>query len=98
LLVYIQDFILDVNVRQGNVTTVCDFNLAGFTQAGYGKHVAILEQEFRAFREEDDYTGDEKQKIVLKSLLLLAYCMKLGARLRTKQPKTGTVPAATRPD
>ena len=69
------------------VTTVCDFNLARFTQAGYGKHIAILTQEFRAFRDEDDYTGDEKQKIVLKSLLLLAYCIKLGARLRTKQPK-----------
>jgi hypothetical protein len=80
------------------VTTVCDFNLARFTQAGYGKHVAILTQEFRAFRDEDDYTGDEKQKIVWKSLLLLAYCMKLGARLRAKQPKTGTVPAAARPD
>jgi type III restriction enzyme len=69
------------------VTTVCDFNLARFTQAGYGKHLAILQQEFRAFRDEDDYTGEEKQKIVLKSLMLLAYCMKLAERLRTKQPK-----------
>ena len=69
------------------VTTVCDFNLARFTQAGYGKHLAILEQEFRAFRDQDDYTGEEKQKIVLKSLMLLAYVMKLAERLRTKQPK-----------
>jgi len=67
-------------------TTVCDFNLARFTQAGYGKHLAILQQEFRAFRDQDDYTGEEKQKIVLKSLMLLAYCMKLAERLRTKQP------------
>ncbi|MCX6841079.1 MAG: DEAD/DEAH box helicase family protein, partial [candidate division WOR-3 bacterium] len=69
------------------VTTVCDFNLARFTQAGYGKHLAILQQEFRAFRDQDDYTGEEKQKIVLKSLMLLAYVMKLAERLRTKQPK-----------
>ncbi|HTW90273.1 MAG TPA: DEAD/DEAH box helicase family protein [bacterium] len=69
------------------VTTVCDFNLARFTQAGYGKHIAILEQEFRAFRDQDDYTGEEKQKIVLKSLMLLAYVTKLAERLRTKQPK-----------
>ncbi len=69
------------------VTTVCDFNLARFTQAGYGKHLAILRQEFRAFRDQDDYTGEEKQKIVLKSLMLLAYVMKLAERLRTKQPK-----------
>jgi len=68
-------------------TTVCDFNLARFTQAGYGKHLAILQQEFRAFRDQDDYTGEEKQKIVLKSLMLLAYVMKLAERLRTKQPK-----------
>jgi len=69
------------------VTTVCDFNLARFTQAGYGKHVAILQQEFRAFREKSDYNDDEKQKIVLKSLMLLAYVTKLAERLRTKQPK-----------
>ena len=68
------------------MTTVCDFNLARFTQAGYGKHLAILQQEFRAFRDQDDYTGEEKQKIVLKSLMLLAYVMKLAERLRTKQP------------
>lgn len=67
------------------VTTVCDFNLARFTQAGYGKHIAILEQEFRAFREGDDYTDDEKQKIVLKSLMLLAYVTMLAERLRAKQ-------------
>jgi hypothetical protein len=69
----------------------CDSNrtpsLARFTQAGYGKHLAILQQEFRAFRDQDDYTGEEKQKIVLKSLMLLAYVMKLAERLRTKQPK-----------
>ena len=69
------------------VTTVFDYNLARFTEAGYGKHIAILEQEFRAFREKDDYKDDEKQKIVLKSLMLLAYVAKLAARLRTKLPK-----------
>ncbi len=56
------------------VTTVCNFNLAEFIRAGYGKHIAVLEQEIRAFRDqEEDYTNEEKQKIVLKSLLMLAY-------------------------
>jgi len=56
------------------VTTVCNFNLAEFIRAGYGKHIAVLEQEIRAFRDnEEDYTDEEKQKIVLKSLLMLAY-------------------------
>jgi len=56
------------------VTTVCNFNLAEFIRAGYGKHIAVLEQEIRAFRDqEEDYSDEEKQKIVLKSLLMLAY-------------------------
>lgn len=54
-------------------TTAYNFNLSEFIRAGYGKHLAILEQELRAFRDEEDYTGEEKQKIVLKSLILLAY-------------------------
>ena len=56
------------------VTTVRNFNLAEFIRAGYGKHIAVLEQEIRAFRDkEEDYSDEEKQKIVLKSLLMLAY-------------------------
>ena len=54
-------------------TTASNFNLSEFLKAGYGKHIAILEQELRAFRDKEDFTNDEKQKIVLKSLLMLAY-------------------------
>jgi hypothetical protein len=55
-------------------TTVYNFNLAEFIRAGYGKHIAVMEQEIRAFRDkEEDYTDEEKQKVVLKSLLTLAY-------------------------
>jgi len=63
------------------ITSAFEFNLASFIQAGYGKHISILKQEIRAFREDEDYSGDEKQKIVLKSLILLTcikkYCEKL---------------------
>lgn len=55
------------------LATAYDFNLARFIANGYGKHITILKQENRAFRERDDYTHAEKQKIVLKALLLLAY-------------------------
>jgi superfamily II DNA or RNA helicase len=55
------------------LATAYDFNLARFVASGYGKHITILKQENRAFRERDDYTHVEKQKIVLKALLLLAY-------------------------
>jgi len=64
------------------VTTVFNFNLSEFIRAGYGKHVAILKQEMRAFREGEDYSGREKKKLVLKSLLVLAYVRKFFERVR----------------
>jgi len=57
-------------------TTVFNFNLSEYIRAGYGKHIAILTQEMRAFRDDEDYTGEEKQKVVLKALLMLAYAHK----------------------
>lgn len=55
-------------------TTVFNFNLAEFIRSGYGKHITVMEQEIRAFRDwEEDYSEEEKQKIVLKALLTLAY-------------------------
>lgn len=58
------------------ITCVFEFNLSSFIEKGYGKHISILKQEIRAFREDEDYSGDEKQKIVLKSLILLTYSKK----------------------
>jgi len=55
------------------LTTAYDFNLARFIEAGYGKHISILKQENRAFRDDEDYSGEEKQKVVLKALIMLAY-------------------------
>jgi len=63
------------------ITAAFEFNLASFIQAGYGKHISILKQEIRAFREDEDYSRDEKQKIVLKSLILLAYTKKYYERV-----------------
>ncbi len=58
------------------ITCAFEFNLSSFINSGYGKHIGILKQEIRAFRDEEDYSGDEKQKIVLKSLILLTYVKK----------------------
>ncbi len=55
------------------LTTAYEFNLSSFILKGYGKHLSILKQENRAFRDREDYTHAEKQKIVLQSLLILAY-------------------------
>ncbi len=58
-------------------TTVFNFNLERFIQKGYGKHIAILKQEMRTFRDREDYTNEEKQKVVLKALMMLAYVRKI---------------------
>jgi len=58
------------------ITCAFEFNLSSFINAGYGKHISILKQEIRAFRDNEDYSGEEKQKIVLKSLILLTYIKK----------------------
>lgn len=55
------------------ISTAYDFNLARFIENGYGKHITIMKQENRAFRDKEDYTEDEKKKVVLKTLLILAY-------------------------
>lgn len=63
------------------LTTAAEFNLSSFIEAGYGKHISILKQENRAFRKQEDYTNEEKQKIVLQSLLMLTYVHKAQERL-----------------
>lgn len=63
------------------LTTAYEFNLASFIAGGYGKHVSLLKQENRAFRDKEDFTNEEKQRIVLQSLLMLAYVAKARAQL-----------------
>ncbi|MCL0100241.1 DEAD/DEAH box helicase family protein [Peptococcaceae bacterium] len=63
------------------ITSAFEFNLASFIKAGYGKHISILKQEIRAFREDEDYSDEEKQKIVLKSLILLTYVKKFYTKI-----------------
>ncbi len=67
--------------ERDQATTAYDFNLARFIDAGYGKHISILTQENRAFRPDEDYTDEEKQKVVLKALLLLTYAQRSYQRL-----------------
>lgn len=67
------------------ITSAFEFNLASFIQAGYGKHISILKQEIRAFREDEDYSGEEKQKIVLKSLILFTYVRKFYEKVKRVQ-------------
>jgi len=64
-------------------TTVKNFNLSEFIEKGFGKHVAVLKQELAAFRrDQSDYSEEEKRKIVVKSMLLLAFTAKKVAEIR----------------
>ncbi|HHY75447.1 MAG TPA: DEAD/DEAH box helicase family protein [Firmicutes bacterium] len=65
-------------------TTVFNFNLSEYIGKGYGKHLLVLQQEMRAFRDEEDYMGEEKQKVVLKALMMLAYAHKAYEAVRQK--------------
>lgn len=67
-------------------TCAYEFNLSSFIKAGYGKHIAILKQEIRAFRDDENYTDEEKQKIVLKSLVVLTYVKNFHRKVTESQP------------
>ncbi len=64
------------------VTTVANYNLSEFIRKGHGKHITVLKQEIRAFRPHDDYSDVEKQKIVLKALIMLTYVRQFEKRVR----------------
>jgi superfamily II DNA or RNA helicase len=63
-------------------TCVFNFNLSKFIEEGYGKHIYVSGSEVTAFRSKDDFSKLEKQKIVLKTLILLAYINKYFQKAR----------------
>jgi superfamily II DNA or RNA helicase len=64
-------------------TTVYNFNLSEYIRRGYGKHLLVLQQELRAFKDKEDYSADEKRRLVLKTLILLAYVRKVRERIES---------------
>jgi superfamily II DNA or RNA helicase len=66
------------------VTTVYNFNLKKFIEAGYGKHLRISGEEFKDFnkKKDSDFTDIEKYKIVLKSLVLFTAIKKEAKLIR----------------
>lgn len=65
-------------------TTVYNFNLSEYIRSGYGKHLLVLQQELRAFKDKEDYSPDEKRKLVLKALILLAYVRRAYEEIKSK--------------
>ncbi|HOV31096.1 MAG TPA: DEAD/DEAH box helicase family protein [Anaerolineaceae bacterium] len=64
------------------VTTAYNFNLSEFIRRGYGKHIYVFEQETKAFRKNEDFTESDKQKIVLKALVMLCLARRQEAIVR----------------
>ncbi len=58
------------------ITCVFNFNLSKFVEDGYGKHIYVSNEGISIFRDKSDFSTIEKQKIVLKTLLLLTYINK----------------------
>lgn len=51
-------------------TCVYNYNLAEYVKNGYGKHVYLSSEDITPFRKNDDFTEIQKQKIILKILIL----------------------------
>lgn len=64
------------------ITTAANYNLSEFIRKGHGKHICILRQETLGFRRNSEFTDVEKQKIVLKALLMLTYVRKFEQKVR----------------
>ena len=68
---------------QDIITTVKKYNLQEFIQNGHGKNIYLNEKEYTAFKNRrDEISHAERQKIVLKSLITLAYVSRRVTELR----------------
>ncbi len=66
------------------LTTVYNYNLERFINGGYGKHLFLAAEEISGFKTEDIYSEIEKQRIILKSLILLTYIKKIQKRVENQ--------------
>ncbi len=67
------------------ISTVYNLNLAEYIKKGFGKHLYLFQEQFKNFKktaDEKDFEQEEKQKIVLMSILLLTYIKKKAQHLR----------------
>jgi hypothetical protein len=59
--------------------TVYNLNLAEYIKKGFGKHLYLFQEQFKNFKinqETNDFEEEEKQKIVLMSLIMLTFIKK----------------------
>lgn len=69
------------------LSTVYNLNLAEYIKKGYGKHLYLFQEQFKNFKtteDNKDFEEEEKQKIVLMSVIMLAFVKKQAEKIRTK--------------
>ncbi|MBL7109396.1 MAG: DEAD/DEAH box helicase family protein [Candidatus Marinimicrobia bacterium] len=69
------------------LSTVYNLNLAEYIKQGYGKHLYLFQEQFKNFKtteDNKDFEEEEKQKIVLMSLIMLAFVKKQAEKIRTE--------------
>ena len=55
------------------ISTIYNFNLAKFNEAGYGKNIKVVDEEFKGFnkkKNKEELDADDKKDIILKSCIL----------------------------
>ncbi|MEA2099718.1 MAG: DEAD/DEAH box helicase family protein [Campylobacterota bacterium] len=55
------------------ISTIYNFNLAKFNEAGYGKNIKVVDEEFKGFnksKNKEELNTDDKKDIILKSCIL----------------------------
>ena len=66
------------------VTTVAKYNLEDFIRNGHGKNIHLSDATFSGFKRDKIITAEDKRKIVLKSLITLAFAKNQVMRIRTE--------------
>jgi type III restriction enzyme len=68
------------------ITCAYEFNLAEFVRRGYGKHIYVSGEALRSFSRKEDFSTEEKQKILLKIFILLTGLIKAREKVKDKVP------------
>ncbi len=69
------------------LSTAYNLNLAEYIKKGYGKHLYLFQEQFKNFKtteDNKDFEEEEKQKIVLMSVIMLAFVKKQAVKIRNK--------------
>ena len=72
-----------------NATCAFNFNLDKFVNAGYGKQIYVSEKNAKGFDKKTDFSDRDKQKVVLKSLILHTYISEYIAKIRDSSGDKG---------